>query len=261
MSAPSPAGSTTAPTDGPAPAVVSGGTRGIGRALSERLAHLGHQVVALYASDEEAAGKLEADLGPSVSTLRVDIADADAVARAVSGIVEEHGAPRVLVNNAGVNIDKPFLQSTPAEWRRVLDTNLSGAFHLTHAAVPHMLRTGLEGTVVNIGATTGIRPRTNGVGYCASKAGLLHLTKCLALELAPDIRVNCLIPGFTWTSEVVDRFALDDPAARESVLRQIPTGRIASTDEIADALEFLVSTRSAFITGQKLIVDGGQFMW
>ncbi|MER7839423.1 SDR family NAD(P)-dependent oxidoreductase [Streptomyces sp. NPDC096040] len=268
--APAPAGTAQAAPDESAPtgqdrdtptAVVSGGTRGIGRALSERLVRTGHRVVALYASNEEAARKTAADLGPAVHTLRVDVADPDAVARAVAAVVEEHGAPRVLVNNAGINIDKPFLESTPAEWRRVLDTNLSGAFHLTHAVVPHMLAAGQGGTVVNIGATTGIRPRTDGAGYCASKAGLLHLTKCLALELAPAIRVNCLIPGFTWTSEVVDRFALDDPAARESVLRQIPQGRIASTDEIADALEFLVSARSAYITGQKLIVDGGQFMW
>jgi acetoacetyl-CoA reductase/3-oxoacyl-[acyl-carrier protein] reductase len=250
----------TAASTAASTAVVSGGTRGIGRALTERLVRLGHRVVALYASDEDAARRTAADLGPAVHTLRVDVADPDAVARAVAEVVEEHGAPRVLVNNAGINIDRPFLESTPAEWRRVLDTNLSGAFHLTHAVVPHMLRSG-GGTVVNIGATTGIRPRTDGAGYCASKAGLLQLTKCLALELAPAIRVNCLIPGFTWTSEVVERFALDDPAARESVLRQIPQGRIASTDEIADALEFLVSARSAYITGQKLIVDGGQFMW
>jgi 3-oxoacyl-[acyl-carrier protein] reductase len=242
-------------------AVVSGGTRGIGRALSERLVRLGHRVVALYAANEEAARELEADLGPGVRTLRADVTDPDAVTDAVAQAVGEHGAPRVLVNNAGVNIDKPFLQSTAAEWRRVLDTNLSGAFHLTHAMVPHLLAAGPGGTIVNIGATTGIRPRTDGAAYCASKAGLLQLTKCLALELAPDIRVNCLIPGFTWTSEVVSRFALDDEESRESVLRQIPQGRIASTSEIADALEFLVSARSAYITGQKLIVDGGQFMW
>ncbi|MGW7545593.1 SDR family NAD(P)-dependent oxidoreductase [Streptomyces sp. NPDC054770] len=242
-------------------AVVSGGTRGIGRALSERLVRLGHRVVALYAADEAAARELEADLGPGVRTLRADVTDPDAVAGAVAQAVGEHGAPRVLVNNAGVNIDKPFLQSTAAEWRRVLDTNLSGAFHLTHAMVPHLLAAGPGGTIVNIGATTGIRPRTDGAAYCASKAGLLQLTKCLALELAPAIRVNCLIPGFTWTAEVVSRFALDDEEARESVLRQIPQGRIASTSEIADALEFLVSARSAYITGQKLIVDGGQFMW
>jgi acetoacetyl-CoA reductase/3-oxoacyl-[acyl-carrier protein] reductase len=242
-------------------AVLSGGTRGIGRALCERLDQLGYRVVALYRSDEAAARRLVAELGSNVSTLRVDVADANGVAEAVTQIVDEHGVPGLLVNNAGINIDKPFLQSTPDEWRRVLDTNLSGAFYLTHAIAPHMLRGERDGNIVNIGATTGIRPRKDGAGYCASKAGLLQLTKCLALELAPRIRVNCLVPGFIRTAEVVERFNLDDAAARESVQRQIPQGRIGSTAEIADALEFLIGAQSAFMTGQKLIVDGGQFMW
>ncbi|MBT2383365.1 SDR family NAD(P)-dependent oxidoreductase [Streptomyces sp. ISL-11] len=242
-------------------AIVSGGTRGIGRTLSERLVKLGHRVVALYRSDETAARALRDDLGPAVHTVRADIADADAVRAAVAAVTGAHGAPALLVNNAGINIDKPFLEITPEEWRRVLDTNLSGAFHLTQAVVPHMLERPDGGNVINIGATTGIRPRTDGAGYCASKAGLLHLTKCLALELAPRIRVNCLIPGMTWTEELVERFHLDDPVARESVLRQIPQRRIGSTSDIADALEFLTGASSAYITGQKLIVDGGQFMW
>ncbi|MFE7855682.1 SDR family NAD(P)-dependent oxidoreductase [Streptomyces sp. NPDC057403] len=241
-------------------AVVSGGTRGIGRALSERLARRGHQVIALYRADEAAARATETDLGPAVRAVRADVTAPEVVADVVAEAVERYGPPRVVVNNAGVNIDKPFLQSTPAEWDTVIGTSLFGALNLTHACAPHMLdRPG--GSIVNIGATTGLRPRTDGAAYCAAKAALLHLTKCLALELAPAVRVNCLIPGFTWTDEVVGRFRLDDDAAREAVLRHIPQGRIASTAEIADALEFLVDSRSSYITGQKLIVDGGQFMW
>ncbi|MFD8260115.1 SDR family NAD(P)-dependent oxidoreductase [Streptomyces griseoluteus] len=241
-------------------ALVSGGTRGIGRALSERLARRGHQVVALYRADEEAARATEAVLGPAVRAVRADVTDPGAVADAVSDAVKRYGPPGVVVNNAGVNIDKPFLRSTPAEWHTVIGTSLFGALNLTHASAPHMLD-GPGGSIVNIGATTGLRPRTDGAAYCAAKAALLHLTKCLALELAPAVRVNCLIPGFTRTDEVVTRFRLDDDAAREAVLRTIPQGRIASTAEIADALEFLVDSRSSYITGQKLIVDGGQFMW
>ncbi|MEU9395638.1 SDR family oxidoreductase [Streptomyces sp. NPDC048324] len=241
-------------------ALVSGGTRGIGRALSERLARRGHQVIALYRADEAAARATEADLGPAVRAVRADVTAPDAVAGVVADAVQRYGPPRVVVNNAGVNIDNPFLQSTPAEWHTVIGTSLFGALNLTHACAPHMLdRPG--GSIVNIGATTGLRPRTDGAAYCAAKAALLHLTKCLALEFAPAVRVNCLIPGFTWTDEVVGRFRLDDDAAREAVLRHIPQGRIASTAEIADALEFLVDSRSSYITGQKLIVDGGQFMW
>ncbi len=242
-------------------ALVSGGTRGIGRTLSERLVKLGHRVVALYRADAEAARAFRDDLGPSADTLRVDVADPEAVHAAVARVTDAHGAPAVLVNNAGINIDKPFLDITPDEWRRVLDTNLSGAFHLSQAVARHMLARPGGGSIVNIGATTGIRPRTNGAGYCASKAGLLHLTKCLALELAPAVRVNCLIPGMTWTDELAERFRLHDPVALKAVLAEIPQRRIGATSDIADALEFLIGASSAYVTGQKLIVDGGQFMW
>jgi 3-oxoacyl-[acyl-carrier protein] reductase len=237
-------------------AVVSGGTRGIGLALSRRLVKLGHRVVALYHSDEDAARAAAAELGP---VLRLDVADAEAVARVGAELLAAHGAPRVLVNNAGLNVDRPFLEMTTDDWRRVIDTNLSGVFHLCRALVPAMLDKG--GVVVNIGATTGIRPRLDGVNYCASKAGLLQFTKCLALELAPRVRVNCLIPGAVETEELVTRFRLDDPRERARMVAEIPQGRIGAPEDVADALEFLVGPGSAYLTGQKLIVDGGQFMW
>jgi 3-oxoacyl-[acyl-carrier protein] reductase len=212
-------------------AVVSGGTRGIGLALSQRLVKLGHRVVALYRSDEAAA-------------------------RAAAG---QRGAPRVLVNNAGRNVDRPFLSMSTQDWQEVIDTNLSGVFHVCRALVPAMLDDG--GVVINVGATTGIRPRMDGVNYCASKAGLLQLTKCLALELAPRVRVNCLIPGAIETEELVTRFRLDDPPERARLVAEIPQGRIGTPENVADALEFLVGPGSAYLTGQKFIVDGGQFMW
>lgn len=238
-------------------AVVSGGTRGIGLSFSRRLVKLGYRVVALYRSDDAAARAAVAELD-AVHPVKVDLGDGDAVNAAAEEILA-HGAPEVLVNNAGLNVDRPFLQMSHEEWRRVVDTNLSGVFYLTQALAPAMLPNG--GVIVNIGATTGIRPRLNGVNYCASKAGLLQLTKCLALELAPRIRVNCLIPGMTETPELVDRFHLDDPDARAEVIGGIPQARIGTTEDIADALEFLVGPASAYMTGQKLVVDGGQFMW
>jgi acetoacetyl-CoA reductase/3-oxoacyl-[acyl-carrier protein] reductase len=167
----------------------------------------------------------------------------------------------VLVHNAGRNIDRPFLEMATEDWQAVLDTNLSGVFHLTKALAPAMLATGEPGVIVTVGATTGIRPRPNGVNYCASKAGLLQLTKCLALELAPQIRVNCLIPGMTETAELVRRYRLDDPEARARVAEEIPLRRIGTVEDVADALEFLVTPQSSYLTGQKIIVDGGQFMW
>ncbi|MFJ9824225.1 SDR family NAD(P)-dependent oxidoreductase [Streptomyces sp. NPDC101160] len=241
-------------------AVVSGGTRGIGLAFTRRLQKLGHRVVALYRSDEEAARQV-ADPGAGIHVVRADLADPDSAAAAVDTVLSAHGTPRVLVNNAGVNIDRPFLEMSVDEWRRVVDTNLSGVFYLTRGLAPAMVESGEDGSVVNIGATTGIRPRLNGANYCASKAGLLQLTKCLALELAPRIRVNCLIPGMTETEELVTRFRLDDAESRAAVLAEIPRRRIGTVDDIADALEFLVGPGSAYMTGQKLVMDGGQFMW
>jgi 3-oxoacyl-[acyl-carrier protein] reductase len=242
-------------------AVVSGGTRGIGLGFSRRLCRLGYQVAAWYRADDDAAAKAAAELGDQLTVARVDVSDPDAVAAAAADVLASLGIPRVLVNNAGVNIDRPVLRMSTDDWRTVLDTNLSGSFYLARAFAPAMLKAAADGAIVNVGATTGIRPRKDGANYCASKAGLLQLTKCLALELAPRIRVNCLIPGMTETAELVARFRLDDPARRASVVAQIPQERIGSADEIADALEFLISPANAYMTGQKLIVDGGQFMW
>jgi len=241
-------------------AVVSGGTRGIGLALSRRLVKLGHRVVALYRADADAAAAAVAELGPMLTAMPTDVGDPAAVVAVGGRVLAEHGVPRVLVNNAGRNLDRPFLEMSVDEWRQVLDTNLNGPFYLTRMLAPAML-TEPGAVIVNIGATTGIRPRRDGANYCASKAGLLQLTKCLALELAPRIRVNCLIPGMTGTDELTARYRLEDISARAAVLAEIPQARIGSTDDVADGLEFLVGPGSAYLTGQKLIVDGGQFMW
>jgi 3-oxoacyl-[acyl-carrier protein] reductase len=240
-------------------AVVTGGTRGIGLAFSRRLAKLGYQVVALYRGNRDgatAAGQLDG----SITTMRLDVSCPAQVRAGAEEILARHGAPHVLVNNAGVNIDRPFLELSDEDWETVIGTNLSGAFYLTRAVAPAMLAAA-GGSIVNVGATTGIRPRRNGANYCASKAGLLQLTKCLALELAPKIRVNALIPGMTRTEELVERFGLLDPARLAAVLDEIPQQRLAAADDIADALEYLVGQQASYLTGQKLIVDGGQFMW
>jgi acetoacetyl-CoA reductase/3-oxoacyl-[acyl-carrier protein] reductase len=240
-------------------AVVTGGTRGIGLAFSRRLATLGYQVVALYHGDHGSAAAAGQPDG-AITTMRLDVSSPAQVRAGAAGILAAHGAPGVLVNNAGVNIDRPFLAMSDEDWETVIAVNLSGAFYLTRAFAAAMLEAG-GGSVVNVGATTGIRPRRNGANYCASKAGLLQLTKCLALELAPTIRVNTLIPGMTATEELTQRFGLRDPARLAAVLGEIPQQRLASADDIADALEFLVGPQGSYLTGQKLIVDGGQFMW
>lgn len=241
-------------------AIVTGGTRGIGLTLSARLVRLGYRVIAIYHEGVEAARAAEDSSGGALIARQVDVSDAKAIQILADELVSEFGAPNVLINNAGINIDRPFFDLSVEDWDRVLAVNLSGPFYLTRAFAPAMLNAG-RGCVINIGATTGIRPRLNGANYCASKAGLLHLTKCMALELAPVIRVNCLIPGMTDTEELRARFRLNESDKLAEVLAQIPSGRIGTTDDIAAALEFLVGDHSAYVTGQKLIVDGGQFMW
>ncbi|MFF5390092.1 SDR family NAD(P)-dependent oxidoreductase [Streptomyces sp. NPDC013012] len=241
-------------------AIVTGGTRGIGLALSRRLIRMGHHVVAFYGSDREAAAKAEQDNAGSLTAIRADLSDAHQVADAAATVLREHGAPAVLVNNAGLNRDRPFLELTDEDWRKVLDTNLSGPFWLVRALAPAMIAAG-GGSIVNVGATTGIRPRVDGANYCASKAGLLQLTKCLALELAPAVRVNCLIPGMIDTEELRTRWRLDDPERMAQTLDEIPVRRIGTTEDVADALEFMVGPAATYLNGQKVIVDGGQFMW
>ncbi len=241
-------------------AVVTGGTKGIGLSLSRRLLSMGYRVVALYRGDQEAAAAAGKELGDGFTALRSDIAESQEAFRTAEQVLAEHGTPQVLVNNAGRNIDRPFLEMTPSDWDQVIQANLSAPFYLTRALAPAMLDAG-GGSIVNVAATTGIRPRLNGINYCASKAGLLHFTKCLALELAPTIRVNSLIPGMIDTEEMNTRFRTDEPEFRDRLLAEIPQGRIGSPEAMADALEFLVSDKASYITGQKMIVDGGQFMW
>jgi 3-oxoacyl-[acyl-carrier protein] reductase len=241
-------------------ALVTGGTKGLGLAFSERLAELGYHVVALFRQDQSAADQAAKLLGDRGQVIQVDIADIGELTRTAGQLLADRGAPAVVVNNAGRNIDRPFLELTADDWRAVLDTNLSAPFHLVSLLAPAMLAAG-TGSIVNVGATTGIRPRRNGANYCASKAGLMHLTKCLALELAPTIRVNCLIPGMIDTEEMRERYRYDEADARRDLLAEIPQGRIGTPAEMADALEFLVSDRARYVTGQKFIVDGGQFMW
>ncbi|MFJ7207886.1 SDR family NAD(P)-dependent oxidoreductase [Streptomyces sp. NPDC098789] len=240
-------------------AVVSGGTRGIGLALSLRLAHLGHRVAALYRADHRSAREAAALGAGRIETHQVDMTRPDQVRAVSERLLAEHGAPDVLVNNAGINRDRPFLELSDEDWDQVLATNLSGPFHLTRALAPAMVKAG-RGAIVNVGATTGIRPRANGVNYCASKAGLLHFTRCLALELAPAVRVNSLVPGFTDTPEVVERYGLAEPERRARVLGEIPLRTLGTVEDVADALEYLVGRPGRYVTGQQLIVDGGNFM-
>lgn len=239
-------------------AIITGGTRGIGRGIALRLASCGYDLVLAYRACGEAAAAAADEcrrLGAGVETVRADVssgADVERLFRAAA----RFPSLDLLVNNASRNIDKPCCDLSEADWDTVVDTNLKGVFLCSRAAAAMMAAQPSGGAIVNIGASTGIQGRRNGANYCAAKAGVIVLTKCLALELAPAIRVNCVIPGsIAGTGR--------ERSAAEVRERQagIPLGRLGSPADVAEAVAFVASERAAYITGQKLLVDGGQFMF
>jgi NAD(P)-dependent dehydrogenase (short-subunit alcohol dehydrogenase family) len=192
---------------------------------------------------------------------KADVSKCDEAARLVHRAVDEFGRLDVLINNAARVADKPVLEMTENEWDSVVDVSMKGAFLCSQAAARQMLGQDDGGTILNIGASTGITARRNGINTCASKAGLMIMTQCLALELSPKIRVNTIIPGLTVTAETERRFSLDDPAVRSQREGAIPLQRIGQPTDVAAAVMLMLSDDAGFITGQKLVVNGGQYMW
>jgi len=245
-------------------AIVTGSSSGIGKAIAMRLLASGYQVVLNYANDHQRAKRTLAecqDISPDVVLEQADVSDPDDASRLIMRAVNDFGRLDVLVNNAAQVIDKPALDMTESDWDRVLNVNLKGAFMCCQQAARHMLHQEEGGAIFNIGAPTGIRGRRNGVNTCASKAGLMLMTQCLALELAPKVRVNTIVPGLVLTDETAHRFNLNDPHVRQARLDAVPMHRLGIPDDVASAVMLLLSDDADFITGQKLIVDGGQNMW
>jgi 3-oxoacyl-[acyl-carrier protein] reductase len=240
-------------------AIITGGTRGIGRSIALKLGSMGYRLVLGYQKNNEAALETIAlcrDEGVEAVLVKGDIslgADARAL---IDCALTRFGSVDALINNAGLNIDKPLTDLTEDDWDAVVDTNMKGVFLCSQNAGRIMLKQDRGGAIVNIGASTGIQGRRNGLNYCASKAGVLVMTKCLALELAPKVRVNCVIPGST--AGCGPRQRSPEDVKRKELL--IPLGRLGATEEVAEAVSFLISHNAAYITGQKIIVDGGQFM-
>lgn len=238
-------------------AIVTGGTRGIGRSIALALGTAGYDLVLTYRSQDDAAARTAAEcrhLGVAVETLKADGAVASNVERVITTALARFGSIDVLVNNAGTNIDKPLVDLTEDDWDTVVDTNLKAVFLFCRSVAGWMSAQRHRGVIINIGASTAIQGRKNGVNYCAAKAGVLVLTKCLALELAPLVRVNCIIPGST--AECGSRRT---PEAE--LVASIPMARLAMPSDVAAAVTFMVSDQAGYITGQKLLVNGGQFMF
>jgi NAD(P)-dependent dehydrogenase (short-subunit alcohol dehydrogenase family) len=228
--------------------VVTGGTSGIGEATSRRFLDEGAQVVALAVGEDEVATAPERI--PGVEAIRCDVADAGAVAAAFERI----GEVDVLVANAGISIRKPFLEIEEADWRRVLDVNLTGVFHCAQQAARRMVASD-GGVILMTASTNGLTGHPNYADYNASKAGVILLARTMALELAPRVRVNAVCPGYVLTP--MQRAEYSDEMLAE-VNASIPLGRHAAPEEIAALFAFLASDEGAYFTGAVISIDGGE---
>ena len=235
-------------------ALVTGGTRGIGAAISVALRDAGYKVAANYAGNDEAATAFKQETG--IPVYKWSVADYDACAEGIGKVEADLGPVEVLINNAGITRDAMFHKMTPQQWREVMDTNLNGVFNMTHPVWPGM-RERRFGRVITISSINGQKGQMGQANYSAAKAGDLGFTKALAQEGAKaGITVNAICPGYIGTEMVM---AVPEKV-RESIIAQIPVGRLGEASEIARAAVFLASDDAGFITGSTLSANGGQFV-
>lgn len=237
-------------------ALVTGGSGDIGAAICDALAAAGCDIALTYVGNTEGADQTAAAVtaqGRRARTIALDQRDEDSIDAATSAVIEHYGRCDILVNNAAWNIGIPFpqLDQLDAEtWDRVLETNLRGPYLLSRALAPQLADDG--GRIVNVASVGGLNPGSSSIAYSCSKAGLIHLTHCLAVALAPDISVNCVAPGLVEGTRMAQR--LPDAVA-EGARRQAVLGRVGSATDIAAATVMLCTADT--ITGQTIVVDGG----
>jgi acetoacetyl-CoA reductase len=236
-------------------AVVSGGTRGIGAAVSRALAKAGYRVAAIYAGNDEAAAKFKSETG--IPVYKWDVSDYEACAAGLAKVTADLGPVEILVNNAGITRDAMLHKMKPEQWYAVINTNLNSLFNMTRPVIEGMRERGF-GRIVNISSINGLKGQMGQTNYSAAKAGDIGFTKSLAQENAKKgVTVNVIAPGYIAT-EMVE--AIPKDVLEKTILPLIPVGRLGKVEEIARCVVFLVSEDAGFITGATLSVNGGQFM-
>ena len=240
-------------------AVVTGGSRGIGRAICLKLAGQGANIVLNFAGNEAAAEETRSQceaLGVRALAVKGDVADAEACNALIEKAVSEFGGVDILVSNAGVTRDNLLMRMSDEEFQKVIDTNLKGTFHCMRAAIRPMMKK-RRGRIISISSVVGLMGNAGQINYAASKAGVIGMTKSLAREVASrHITVNAVAPGFIKT----DMTAVLSDSVKEGILHGIPLGELGEAEDVANAVLYLASDEAAYITGQVISVDGGMAM-
>jgi 3-oxoacyl-[acyl-carrier protein] reductase len=239
--------------------IVTGGTRGIGRAIALELARQGADVAFTYLKSTEQANALVDEIknnGTRAMAVQSDSSDFNQSKQMIDGVLKNFGRVDVLVNNAGITRDKALMMMSEEDWHKVIDTNLNGVFNCTRAVIVSMMKQ-KSGSIINISSVSGVVGMARQVNYSSSKAGMIGFTKALATEVARyGITVNAVAPGFIETDMVE---ALDKKYLEE-MLKLVPMGRMGKAEEVAEVVSFLISDAARYITGQVLNVDGGMAM-
>lgn len=233
--------------------LITGGAGGIGSATAARFLEEG-AAVAVLDKDEATLARLSAELPDLQGVLVADVTDPEDVARAFRGLEDLAGGLDVLVNNAGISLRHSFVDITPEDWRNVMDVNLNGVFYVAQQAARSMLG-GQGGVILNMGSTNGLMGYPYYADYNASKAGVIELTRSMALELAPTIRVNAVCPGWILTPMQEAEYT---PEMRHAFAQKVPLNRLGRPEDVAALFAFLASDDAAFITGQCFVIDGGE---
>lgn len=237
-------------------AIVTGGTRGIGRSIVLALCREGADCAFTYTKNSAAAESLAKEvqnMGRRATPFQLDVRDFEGAKTFIEEVKKEFGRIDILVNNAGITRDKSLMMMNKEDWSEVIETDLTGVFNTSRACIITFLKQ-KSGNIVNISSVSGIHPLAGQANYAAAKAGVIGFTKSLATEVAPyNIRVNAVAPGFVAT----DMTAAFAEKYREKVMKMIPLGRFGTPDEVAQVVVFLVSDASQYITGQVIQIDGG----